>query len=210
MKGNIRRWWASPTTWLAVSLLIIAGGAAGYLWAVQHPIRDPLDSALAGLPKVPIKKTIKDQYRFAHARPSVEHYQAVLDYFPLETAADDERNMTQLYRNRTLERLGELYLKKKEWTAAEDIYRYFAEFPETERLNTVGHAGLALIYNQTNRISELLEELNEIDDDEIDLLNEVFRDVIVALKKKHGFTQVFVHGPGHGNRPAAFASPRNG
>lgn len=195
MQGNVRRWWARPSTWLLLILLGLIGGGAGYWWATQHPVEDPLESALAGLPKVPLKKSIKDQYRYAHARPSVENYQAVLDYFKLEDAPPDEKNITLLYRNRTLERMAELYLSKQDWAAAEEIYRQFVQLPETERLNTVGHAGLAIICHQQNRTSEMLEHLNEIDDEEVELLNEIFRDVIVELKRQHGFSQVFVRYP---------------
>ena len=55
MKGHRRRWWTSPTTWIAICLLTIVGAAAGYLDQAHHnadhgyaiPDRDIFDQAAA-------------------------------------------------------------------------------------------------------------------------------------------------------------------
>lgn len=192
MKGHVSNWWTRPITMVLFVVLMILGGLAGSWLANQEVIRDPLQLAIDSMPKIPRRNTVKEQYRFAHARPTIENFQSVLDYFPVETAPDRQINTTKLYRNWALERIGEIHIQNNDWNRAYPIYLQFAEFDESERLNTVGHAGLAIIFENQLETRRVKIELDAIQDEKIELLNEIFRDRIIQMKKEYGASQVLV------------------
>ena len=192
MKGHVSNWWTRPITMVLFVVLMILGGLAGSWLANQEVIRDPLQLAIDSMPKIPRRNTVKEQYRFAHARPTIENFQSVLDYFPIETAPDRQINTTKLYRNWALERIGEIHIQNNDWNRAYPIYLQFAEFDESERLNTVGHAGLAIIFENQLETRRVKIELDAIQDEKIELLNEIFRDRIIQMKKEYGASQVLV------------------
>jgi hypothetical protein len=192
MKGHVSNWWTRPITVVLFVVLMIIGGLAGSWLANQEVIRDPLQLAIDSMPKIPRRNTVKEQYRFAHARPSIENFQSVLDYFPVEKAPDRQVNTTKLYRNWALERIGEIHIQNNDWNRAYPIYLQFAEFDESERLNTVGHAGLAIIFENQLETRRVKIELDAIQDEKVELLNEIFRDRIIQMKKEYGASQVLV------------------
>ncbi|MCH2180596.1 MAG: serine/threonine protein kinase [Mariniblastus sp.] len=192
MKGHSSSWWTRPITMVTFLVLMIIGGFAGSWLANQDVTRDPLQVAIDNMPEIPRRNTVKDQYRFAHARPSIENFQSVLDYFPLETAPEGQVNTTKLYRDWALERIGEIHIQSDDWERAYPIYLQFAEFDESERLNTVGHAGLAIIFENQLETRKVKIELDAIEDGKVELLNEIFRDRIIQMKKEYGASQVLV------------------
>ena len=198
MKGHVDNWWTRPATITTFLVLMVIGGLVGNWMASQNVARDPLQLAIDNMPKIPKRNTVKEQYRFAHARPNIENFESVLDYFPVESAPSDQVHTTILYRNWALERIGEIYIKNKDWARAFPIYNLFSELDESERLNTVGHAGLAIIFENQLETRKVKIELDAIQDDKVNLLNEIFRDRIMQMKKQYGASQVFVGFPKQG------------
>ncbi len=198
MKGHVNNWWTRPATIMTFFILMVIAGFIGSWLASQNVARDPLQLAIDNMPKIPKRNTVKEQYRFAHARPTIENFESVLDYFAVEAAPSDQVHTTILYRNWARERIGEIYIKNKDWARAFPIYNLFAGLDESERLNTVGHAGLAIIFENQLETRKVKIELDAIQDDKVDLLNEIFRDRIMQMKKQYGASQVFVGFPTKG------------
>lgn len=198
MKGHVNNWWTRPATIMTFFILMVIAGFIGSWLASQNVARDPLQLAIDNMPKIPKRNTVKEQYRFAHARPNIENFESVLGYFPVESAPSDQVHTTILYRNWALERIGEIYIKNKDWARALPIYNQFAGLDESERLNTVGHAGLAIIFENQLETRKVKIELDAIEDDKVNLLNEIFRDRIMQMKKQYGASQVFFSFPTRG------------
>ncbi len=143
MRGNIRSWWTSPVTILTFFVLSLCALFSGFWLAAQSPIPDILESGTAVAQLVPKLSTVVEQYRFSYQFPDENHWQAVIDFFPVENAASP--NMTQLYHNLAKERLGELYIQKKNFKGAEEIYKQLVK-SDSERQKIVGVAGMAIAH----------------------------------------------------------------
>ena len=195
MKGHVQNWWARPATLVTFLVLMLIGGFVGNWLAIQKVPQDPLQVAIDNMPKIPRRNTVKEQYRFAHARPTIENFESVLTYFSAESAPSDQVNTTILYRNWARERIGEIHIKNKDWERAFPIYDLFTQLDDSERLNTVGHAGLAIIFENQLQTRKVKIQLDFIEDENVELLNEIFRDRIIQMKKQYGASQVTVNLP---------------
>ncbi len=195
MKGHTQNWWVRPATLATFLVLMLIGGFVGNWLAIQKVPRDPLQVAIDNMPKIPRRNTVKEQYRFAHARPTIENFESVLTYFSAESAPSDQVNTTILYRNWARERIGEIHIKNKDWERAFPIYDLFTQLDDSERLNTVGHAGLAIIFENQLQTRKVKIQLDFIEDENVELLNEIFRDRIIQMKKQYGASQVTVNLP---------------
>ena len=200
MKGHVQNWWTRPTTLVTFLVLMLIGGFVGNWLAIQKVPQDPLQLAIDNMPKIPRRNTVKEQYRFAHARPTIENFESVLTYFSAESAPSDQVNTTILYRNWARERIGEIHIKNKDWERAFPIYDLFTQLDDSERLNTVGHAGLAIIFENQLQTRKVKIQLDLIEDENVELLNEIFRDRIIQMKKQYGASQVTVNLPVLGAR----------
>ncbi len=116
---------------------------SGFWLAAQSPIPDILESGTAVAQLVPKLSTVVEQYRFSYQFPDENHWQAVIGFFPVENA--DSPNITQLYHNLAKERIGELYIQKKNFKGAEEIYKQLVK-SDSERLKIVGVAGMAIAH----------------------------------------------------------------
>ena len=193
MKGNVQNWWTRPTTMMIFLVLAVLGGVLGNWLARRNVTQDPLQLAVSNMPKIPRRATVKEQYRFAHARPTIENFESVLDYFPVATAPSDQVFTTILFRNFALERIGEIHIQNQDWERAFPIYETFAQFNDSERLNVVGHAGLAIIFENQLETRKVKIELDAINDEDVSKLNEILGPRIIEMKKLYGASQVFVH-----------------
>ena len=200
MKGHTQNWWVRPATLATFLVLMLIGGFVGNWLAIQKVPRDPLQVAIDNMPKIPRRNTVKEQYRFAHARPTIENFESVLTYFSAESAPSDQVNTTILYRNWARERIGEIHIKNKDWERAFPIYDSFTQLDDSERLNTVGHAGLAIIFENQLQTRKVKIQLDFIEDENVELLNEIFRDRIIQMKKQYGASQVTINLPVLGAR----------
>lgn len=176
MKGNTQSWWTSPVTILTFCTLIALGAGIGIGRAMQNPPVIPKVAASL----VPKEDSVRQQYRKAFfGQESVnkeEAWQAVINYFPIDDAAD--KNNTQYFHHRALERLGELYIEraenasldaqnpnnaKAEWNRALGIYEGFSNIHDVNNeFNLIGWAGKAIVYHNLIRIGHADESINEL------------------------------------------------
>ena len=206
MKGNIRSWWTSPATIALFSVLLLAGLTAGFWNAVTHPPKDLLDVTEAILNVVPRQADVKAQYRCAFLEDvnGEEYWQAVIKYFPLE-AADDQNN-TLYYHRRAEQRLGELYIERNEWDRALAIYQKLGDINDDEEFHIIGSAGQAIVYDQqlkeavnNDQLTKALDKkvrraLSEVEND-IEKLNPFMRSRIENLLGKYASKSSYANDP---------------
>ncbi len=176
MKGNLHSWWTRSTTVLIFVLLALTGVYAG-LWAANRGLsKDPLQVVDESETSIPQLSSAREQYEYAvtwHPKNEM-HYQAVIDYFS-STVSGDSQNQTRLFVERAKERLAEIHLLNEDWENALEIYQLFAKANDQIRLNVVGHAGLAIVYDHQNQPELVRKELEQISENQIELLNEFLR-----------------------------------
>ncbi len=174
---------------IGAAAMSLAAWLGGRWIANQNPPADPLETEAATdvLPEQPVAKlaTVDQQYESTYwstfdlsgktALPRQEaHWQAVLEYFPVDAAGDAE-NKTRLYHQRAMARLGEIYLTQKRYKAAFEVYNRLANSGDLDRrFQVTGVVGKAVILDaqspedfgggreeQETAIRKLLENVGE-------------------------------------------------
>jgi serine/threonine-protein kinase len=83
MGGNIRSWWRTPFVISCLVGLSLLGAFGGFALARMSPPDNPLDIDYKPTVEIGRMKDVVEQYRAAYWGRTPEHYQAVIDYFPL-------------------------------------------------------------------------------------------------------------------------------
>ena len=209
MKGQIRSWWKSKSTLVALALASLAslliGTVAGMRAVPEFPLNvGQVGQHEAGRNQIPKKKTIDEQYESAYwgtyalgsvNDPRRENYWiAVLEYFPIENASNENLNETKLYYRRAQERLGELYLSQGELAKALEIYEAFENYVElSEYFHIIGSAGKAIVFDQMSpsefpgqqaeqeqKVRECLSKIGS----RTDVLNKFMREMIEGIRNR--------------------------
>ena len=171
MQGNVRSWWTELSTVLGFLLLAATGTFVGLWTSNQFQPTDPL-GVVTENSEVPIQPTAKAQYELAvkyHSR-KLNFFQAVLDFHPIDSAANPQQ--TEMYRFKSMERLGELYLITKQFDQAKQIYAGLVESEYTTRITTIGHAGLAIVYHTDGQREFAEKEIESVGSSAEAYLNE--------------------------------------
>lgn len=149
IKGNVRNWWKSSATWLALLSLAALGLIGGSMYAFQTPP----DSLLfvGDAPTIPKASSAKDQFNLArdayYEDDSELYYQKVLDYWEVESVPEKEKHRTRYYRRLASARIAELCLGDNRDTKALEIFDKFVEFDSmAEEFVVAGHAGRAIVH----------------------------------------------------------------
>ena len=131
----------SPTRKLAVyagACLIIAGLSAGFGWW-SRPV-DPLKQPTSSTNDIRLKPTAKEQYQIALAADEEDAWQAVIDH----------SDQNQVYRQRAMEQLGLLHLRKLDLDRANAVFEQLGKTegsPRDEEFHTKALVGRAVIAN---------------------------------------------------------------
>ena len=89
----------------------------------------------------------------------------MIDYFPLDQADEDSRNVTELVHCRALTRLGELYLKQQDHEKSKTVFEQLTQLDDrlSSHYRLMGFAGLAAVYDITP-LEEFPDGIDERDD----------------------------------------------
>jgi len=202
MKGNIQSWWKSPSTMLLLASLILLGLALGTWNAFGNPPVDPFDVEGRILSSIVKENNVREQYRMAYWFNTEDHWKAVIEYFPINEA-EDENNMLYYHREANA-RLGEFYLKHQDWDNAHEIYDKLRNIEDiNERFNVIGWAGLAIVYNQRNSEDTreqlaLVRNALALVENKRDKLNRFLRDqideLLILYGQKNALTLILPNG----------------
>lgn len=153
MKGNIRSWWKSGTTWLTMLALALVGLLAGWVYAFQTPPQSLL--YVGDAPSIPKASSVKEQFETAmHSIYSGEqelHYHKVIEYWPVDSAPEREKNQTQYYHRLSSAIIAETCLSEKRDSDALEIFEQLIELDGdgmAKEFVIVGHAGRAIVYSR--------------------------------------------------------------
>ncbi len=182
MKGNVRSWWKSSPTLLLFALLALLGFAGGAYYSIQNPVKDPLDVGRELLDTVSKKESVDLQFNHAYFGNTEQHWKAVIDFFPIDDVPPRQKYATQDYHRMAKEKLGKLYMDENDLDKALEIYSELSDITDTTatRFNTIGWAGMAIIYHRNNdpRLARALENVDPNRDnlprylrEQIDLIN---------------------------------------
>jgi hypothetical protein len=155
---------------------------------------------------VPRQADVKAQYRsgFLEDVNEEEYWQAVIKFFPLESAED--HNNTLYYHRRAEQRLGELYIERDEWDRALAVYEKLGDVNDDDEFHIVGLAGQAIVYDQKLKELESNSELTKTYDNKVrralsvvendlDKLNPFLRTRIENLLGKYASQSSFSSNP---------------
>ncbi len=174
MKGNLRRGSRVPT-WAKVFALLTVSGVAGVGAATINPLPDPLSVEEIAESRIPREESVEAQLEAAYwgtyslrkndDDKREDHWQAVIDYFPLDQAEEDHRNVTELVHCRALTRLGELYLDQQEYEKAKRVFEELTNLDDrlSSHYRLMGFAGLAAVHDKTP-LDEFPGGIDERDD----------------------------------------------
>jgi serine/threonine-protein kinase len=164
MMGHRQHWLTRTSTLLTILALIAAGTIFGNWLAAITPTRDPLSLAETEIRNIPKMDSVKQQYELAtRSHPyDPDYYQAVLDYFPLESS-EPAANQIRLYHDRAKERMAEIYLSSSDFSKAEAIYKEFTLSDSQRRCFVVGHAGLAIVYHLQNKPDLAKSQISQVE-----------------------------------------------
>jgi serine/threonine-protein kinase len=138
--------------------LSCAGWYGGYYLATAFSPADPLETQETVEAPIPKMDSVDKQYESVYwalydLEPHQEvsskeaYWQSVIDYFPIDQSGD-AANKTELYHQRALARLGELYLQEKRFEQAEAIYRNFSNLSDMDKhFRANGLLGMAVVLN---------------------------------------------------------------
>jgi serine/threonine-protein kinase len=172
MLGNLPSFWRRPATWLTIAAIGLIAFAGGAIWAWRLPPDDPLASVtpVPGAPAeiVPKKATAKEQYYYALFHPELKDqaWRAVGAYFGdalLAESNPSSQNEVAYYIRLADERLGEYYLKQDWYDLAHDVYQRLSLEPYEVRFQTVGHMGLAIVYDRLGNADRVRDHLYEVE-----------------------------------------------
>ena len=161
MKGNLRRGGRVPT-WVKAIALLAVSTVAGFGAAAITTLPDPLSVEEVAESKIPREDSVEAQLEAAYwgtyslrrhedAQKREDYWRAVIDYFPLDKAGGDHRNVTELVHLRALARLGDLYLEQEEYEKAKQVFKQLTEVDDrlSSHYRLMGFAGLAAVYDDT-------------------------------------------------------------
>jgi len=162
MTGEVQRPKGRFSTWAKVTALLAASTVAGLGAATISPLPDPLSIEEIAESRIPRKESVEQQLEAAYwgtyslrrdedGKKIEDHWRAVIDYFPLDQADEDSRNVTELVHCRAQTRLGELYLEQEDNEKAKEIFDQLAQLDDRLSIHyrLMGCAGLAAVYDKT-------------------------------------------------------------
>lgn len=188
MQGHVRSWWRSPAAIAGILALSLGGLIAGVTFARYNPPFDPFRSDYQPERRIAREKDVVEQYRAALWGRDPEYFEAVMTYFPIESAADDARYRTQLYHRFAKQRLAEHYLAGTE-PRLDKAFNYFNELylcDDQPDFQAAGAAGLAVICDDFGEEEQARRFLMKVEPN-IDLLNETLRRMITPLLEKYRY-----------------------
>ena len=175
MKGNIRSRGRLPT-WGKAAGLLLASTVAGLAAATITPLPDPLSVEEITKSRIPREESVEAQLEAAYwgtfslgrnddGGKREDYWRAVIDYFPLDQADEDSRNVTELVHCRALTRLGELYLKQQDHEKSKTVFEQLTQLDDrlSSHYRLMGFAGLAAVYDITP-LEEFPDGIDERDD----------------------------------------------
>ena len=184
MKGNIRRQGRMSTLAKALGLLLLSA-VVGLGAATINPLPDPLSVEEIAESRVPREESVEAQLEAAYwgtyslrrnddTKKREDYWQAVIDYFPLDQADEDRRNVTELVHCRALTRLGELYLEQQDYEKAKAVFVELTQLNDqlSSHYRLMGFAGLAAVYD-IMPMEEFPGGINERDDSVRQALGEI-------------------------------------
>ena len=149
MAGNVRSWWRSPWLWLGATLLGVGGAAGGMYVAEATPYHSILDVDDINAQLIPKKASVQEQYeacRWVPLAQQEKHLLAVIEYFPLAEASQQNQRKTEQHHHLAKERLAEFYLAQQRYDEAMPIFEEFTGYEDLEvRLQVTGWAGIAIV-----------------------------------------------------------------
>ena len=149
MAGNVRSWWRSPWLWLGATLLGVGGAAGGMYGAEATPYHSILDVDDINAQLIPKKASVQEQYeacRWVPLAQQEKHLLAVIEYFPLAEASQQNQRKTEQHHHLAKERLAEFYLAQQRYDEAMPIFEEFTGYEDLEvRLQVTGWAGIAIV-----------------------------------------------------------------
>jgi serine/threonine-protein kinase len=146
-------WPASRQIWVVALLALLVGGAsAGIGWVNRVP--DPLSGPAPQAGAVPVKETAASQYLYAvNLKDNIDAWKAVVDHFPNDP----------LYRPYAEQQLAELYLAKRRYDEAQEIFDRFIDSGGAQRqwraFGLAGKAVLLTLRGEYTSSQRLLEDL---------------------------------------------------
>jgi serine/threonine protein kinase len=188
MQGHLRSWWRTPAVLGSLAALCLLGLVAGVTFARLNPPFDPFRSDYQPVQRIAKEKDVVEQYRAAYWGRAPEYFEAVMSYFPLEEAAPDARNRTQLYHRFAKQRLAELYLAGPE-PRLDKAFSYFNDLylcDDQPEFQAAGAAGLAIICDDFGEEEQARRFLMKLEPNS-DLLNETLRRLVLPLLEKYRY-----------------------
>lgn len=203
MAGNVRTWWRSSWIWLSAALLGICGAIGGVYVADSTPYTSVLDVDDVDTQLIPRKKSVEEQFEAARWAPlsqQEKYWLAVIDYFPLDEASQQNQKKTLLHHRYAKERLAELYLTQSRYDDAMPIFEEFTGYEDLEEnLQVSGWAGIAIVLNalraeefsgtdfmHQQKLNEAISKVQWRDEKLNEFMKERF-DKIVELKNQVDF-----------------------
>lgn len=160
MKRSLRPWWLNPRWLVPLIGLSIVGSFVGVGLAYLTRTPFPLDLDFVSLEQVPKLASIEQQFFAASLASStqidnakkVEHWKAVVDYFPVEGSTSPET--TRLYQYRAMVRLGEIYLTNNNLQSALEVFDTLEKSGEVyKQFQVVGYAGKLIVYSRSEELA---------------------------------------------------------
>jgi serine/threonine-protein kinase len=195
MKRSLRPWWLNPR-WLVPLVILSSLGTlvgVGLAYLTRPPF--PLEVDFVAVEKIPRQASIEQQFFSASLASSssidtnkkVEHWKAVIDYFPIEGSIAPE--MTRLYHYRAMVRLAEIYLTSDNLDKALEIFETLEKSGEVYRqFQIVGYAGKLIVYSRSEKLaggqqnqSVLMNKYLELLGNQVQLLNSFFKQEVEKI-----------------------------
>ena len=149
MTDNVRSWWWSPWLWLGALLLGVGGAFGGVYYADSTEYKSFLDVDDIETQLIPRKRTVEEQYEAARWVPPLQqekYWSAVIDYFPLDEASDENKDTTRLLHRYAKTRLAEFYMMQDRYPEAMPIFEEFTGYEDVEEpFQVAGWAGIAIV-----------------------------------------------------------------
>ena len=171
---------------LAAALLGVGGAVGGAYFAAVSQYQSILDVDNDETQLIPRKKTVQEQYDAAIWAPLLQkekYWLAVIDYFPLNKASDENKNTTLLHHRWAKARLAELYLMDEQYPEAISIFEEFTGYKDIEvQFQVTGWAGIAIVLDAVRAKQYSGTDFQRQTD-----LNEAVREVLGREDQLNGF-----------------------
>ena len=167
-------------------MLGIGGAVGGAYVANSTYSQSIIDIDDAETQVIPRKKTVQGQYEAAIWAPLTQkekYWLAVIDYFPIDQASEENEVTTRLHIRWAKARLAELYLLQDRYDEAMPIFEEFTGYKDVEeQLQVTGWAGIAIVLDAIRA-----EEASTTDFQRQMDLNEAIRKVLGREDKLNVF-----------------------